>query len=157
MPDFATFAAIIALSISVASFGFSLLNNYQQRQQDKRDMFIKMHEALLDPDLQRGRRILNSKFRTAAEFDSMQDQSPDEYQLINRCLAMFDVFAMYVDHKFIDEELVLKEWGHTIARTWEHAEPFLDARSDREHYRPWANLRSLAPRAIKWAEETPRP
>ncbi|MCU1583962.1 MAG: hypothetical protein JWM49_518 [Microbacteriaceae bacterium] len=86
----------------------------------------------------------------------MQTHSPDDYQAINRCLAMFDIFAMYVDQKFVDEKLVLKEWGHTFAYTWQHAEPCIEARNEREHYRSWANLREFGPRTVEWADANPR-
>ncbi|MFF2276223.1 hypothetical protein [Agromyces sp. NPDC058126] len=139
----------IALVISIAAFGFTLLSFALQRAKDRRDLFLSMHRALIEPDLQEGRRRLNAL--DESRLGSIQDDDLDGYQQINRSLAMFDIFAMYVNRRYISEELALEEWGDVLARTWTKAEPFIEARGERFGHRPWPHLRAFGPRAAAWA------
>lgn len=146
----------VPIILSLSAFGFSLVTYWQQKNKDKRDLFIKMHETLIAPDLQMGRRILNSTHRTVAEIEELRLSSPDQYQLVNRSLAMFDILSMYLLRGYVEKELVLTEWGHTLANTWRHAETFIEARTALEGYPPWASLRVIGPQVAAWAEKNPR-
>lgn len=153
MPDI---AGAIALTISVAAFGFSLLSYFQQRSKDRRDLFLSIHQTLIEPDLQQGRRLLNASTHDIDSIHALHEADPAGYQQINRALAMFDIFSMYVNRKYVNENLALEEWGHTVAHTWVNAQPFIAARERRDGYLPWAGLRSFGPRAVEWASNNPR-
>ncbi|MFF2495952.1 hypothetical protein [Agromyces sp. NPDC058064] len=140
----------IALFISIAAFAFSLLSYALQRAKDRRDLFLNLHQTLIEPELQEGRRRLH--VLDESRLGTIQDEDLDGYQQINRSLAMFDVFAMYVNRRYISEELALEEWGDVLARTWTKAEPFIEARYARSGHRPWPHLRALGPRAVAWAK-----
>jgi hypothetical protein len=152
MPDI---AGVIALAISIAAFGFSLLTYRQQQAKDQRDLFLEIHRALIEPDLQEGRRRVHAL--NAGEMVTVHDDDLDGYQQINRALAMFDIFAMYVNRRYIREDLALEEWGDVLAGTWTKAEPFIEARRERSGHLPWPNLRSFGPRAVAWAAKNHGP
>lgn len=153
MEDSPDALAIFAAILSFAAFAFSLTTFFLQRAKDRRDLFLTIHQTLIAPELQEGRRKLHALGKHQIATVHLDD--PDGYQQINRALAMFDIFAMYVKRKYISEDLALKEWGHSLSLTWEKAEPFIEARRQHSGYRPWPSLRVLAQKATIWATDNP--
>lgn len=141
--------AILAAVLSVAAFAFSLTTFFLQWRKDRRDLFLTIHQALIAPELQEGRRKLHAL--GTQQIATVHVDDPDGYQQINRALAMFDIFAMYVERRYISEDLALKEWGHSLSLTWEKAEPFIEARRVHSGYRPWPSLRVLGRKATTWS------
>ncbi len=138
--------------IAVAAFAFSLVNWHVSRQHDKRDLFLAMHERLIASEVQEGRRLLYLD-HSLDQLDELRKSGSPEYQLINRALANFDVLAMYVDRGYIDRNVVLEEWGHSLARAYQRAEPFISNRVANQSWRPWPHLRAFGPTAVEWHEQ----
>jgi|GEM_PF-3924768 len=66
---------------------------------------------------------------------------------------MFDILAMYVDRGYIKRDLALEEWGHSLARTYTAAVPFIQNRIASQTWKPWPHLRNLGPEAVAWHEQ----
>lgn len=83
----------------------------------------------------------------------MRAAGTDEYHLINRALATFDILAMYVERGYIDGDVVLEEWGHSLARAYQQAQTFIENRVANQTWKPWPHLRSFGPIAVQWHNE----
>jgi hypothetical protein len=54
MPAVATISLLISLLISMVALSVSFIALLVKRRQDRRELFLKMHERLIDPDLRGG-------------------------------------------------------------------------------------------------------
>ncbi|MCM0678283.1 hypothetical protein NCC78_26945 [Micromonospora phytophila] len=117
-----------SLLISIAAVAFTGLAYRDRRRQDRRDLFLKLHERLVEADLQRGRRLLFTRAQTLESVLQLRDEEPDNFDLINRAIAMLDVAGLYVDRKYVDKQDFLAEWGGVYGRAWLAADAFLAVR-----------------------------
>jgi hypothetical protein len=136
--------------ISIAAFLFALVNFLVTLIRDRRRLFLSMHERLIDPDLQRGRRLLVNEVHSVEDVQVVRERSEDDYQLMNRALAMFDIFGMYVRRRYISRKLAFEEWGHTFAKVAEHGQYFIDHRAQSQGWQSWPNLRQVGSEARSW-------
>jgi hypothetical protein len=152
--------AIVSLVISLAALSVSVVTLLTKQRQDRRDLFLKMHERLVDPDLQQGRRILRERIKSVEDAQAMRKEDQVSYQLVGRALAMFDILGGYVLRKYVDEELVLEEWGHTYAGSWASGRYVILERTASERERltwsAWPHLQAFGKRASAWASDNPR-
>jgi hypothetical protein len=102
---------IISIVISVAAFGLSVFTWRERRSNDKRDLFLRLHERLIDDDFLRGRRILTQQLTSPEEIKRLVRERGRDYEMVSRTLSMLDVAALYVERGYIDEKLFLEEWG----------------------------------------------
>jgi hypothetical protein len=147
---------LIPIVFSSVALLISALTYITKQRQDRRDLFLKMHERLIDPDIQMGRRLLFERVDSQEAAARLRTSALEEYQLINRALAMFDIFAMYVQRGYIDRELALEEWGHSFARTFRQSQPFIADRLAVQRWSAWPHLRSFGPQAVAWHEKDAR-
>lgn len=145
--------AVVSLLISVAALSVSLVALLAKRRQDRRELFFKMHERLIDPDLKRGRQILRERVTSTEKAREMRELDPDAYQLVGRALAMFDILGCYVRRNYIDEGLVLEEWGHTYAGAWANGRHVVVERAARETltWSAWPHLQAFGETTMAWA------
>lgn len=135
----------LALVVSAGALVLGAINFRRARQLDKRDLFLRMHEALLEPSVVAGRRALYElKDKASAAALGRQEQSLTN---VYRALAMFDVLALYVENGWIDEDTVLDEWGNSLRRSIEPAEHFIEARYETIQWHSWPHYRDLAIKA----------
>lgn len=135
--------ATFALVVSISTF-------FVTRRRDRRDLFLKIHERQLDPDLQEGRRLLYQSFNgdVIPDFDAMRDGDFDTYSKINRALAMLHTMGLYAEKRYVQKALVLDEWADSLARLAPYARVFIQHRSAAG--RPaWPHLRKLLAAAEK--------
>ncbi len=100
---------IISIIISCGAFIFSLYAWRERVAQDRRDLYLRLHERLLDVELQHGRRILFRKVNSIDDARTLFREKPERYDLANMALAMLDTAALYVEHGYIDSELYMEE------------------------------------------------
>ncbi|MFW5469540.1 DUF4760 domain-containing protein [Knoellia sp. CPCC 206435] len=143
---------VAALLISFSALAVSLGTFVTNKKQDKRELFLRVHERLIDPEIQRGRMLLYERVKTVDDAARLHQQEPENYQLINRSLGMFDIFAMYVLRGYIDRELALQEWGHAFARVFQRALPFIEYRLGSQTWTTWTHLRVFGDEAVRWHE-----
>ncbi|MFF2124511.1 hypothetical protein ACFVW1_03755 [Streptomyces olivochromogenes] len=112
---------------------------------DKRDVFLKLHETLISPELQRGRRVLFDLYRRQGV---VEDLSQEDYELANRALAALDVAAYYCEKKYVSEQDFLDLWAPALGRLKYAAAPFIEHR-DRMFpgFPVWPHYRRLASQA----------
>lgn len=152
--DLRGFLTILALVVSAGALALGVVNFQRARRLDKRDLFLRMHEALLDPAVVAGRRALYDLRDTgqAAALVYKEETLTQVY----RALAMFDVLALYVENGWIDEATVLDEWGNSLRRSIEPAEHFIAARYQTIQWHSWPHYRALAEKARRQAMKEPK-
>lgn len=141
---------IISILISCGAFVLSIYTWRERIVKDQRDLFLRLHERLLDVELQHGRRILFRQVNSVEDARSLFQDKPDFYDLANMALAMLDTAALYVERKYIDGELFMQEWGYTYKNILEHARYFLDERIERNaapNPHPWRHFFHFATQA----------
>lgn len=144
------FTTVVSIVFSSAALVISALAYISRQRQDRRDLFLKLHERLVDPEIQLGRRVLFEQVHSVADAERLRNDAQESYQLINRSLAMFDILAMYVDRGYIDKSLALEEWGHSFARTFRQAQPFIADRLAVQSWAAWPHLREFGVVAEEW-------
>jgi hypothetical protein len=139
-----------SLLISLTALTFTGLTYRDKRKQDRRDLFLKLHERLVDPELQRGRKLLFTHAGTREAVIALRDEEPEVFDAINRALAMYDIAAMYIAKEYIGKKDFLEEWGPSYGRCWLAAQPFLEVRFGdlpSGGLRGWPHFRQLGPEA----------
>jgi hypothetical protein len=124
--------AVISVALSCTAFAFSLFTWRERKTKDQRDLFLKIHERLIDIELQRGRRVLYQRVNSVEDAEALFRESIDEYDLANRALAMMDLAALYVAQKSIDRQAFLEAWGPTYAHAWKSGQHFIAERINRQ-------------------------
>jgi hypothetical protein len=143
--------SVVPLVLSACAVILSAAAFVTRRRQDKRDLFLRMFEILIQPELQEGRRLLYDRVHSIQDVIELRNNEPDAYALINRALAMFEVFGMYVERGYIDRDLALEEWGRTYARCFLLSSPFVeDRRKLQGHSFVWPHLHSFGREAVAW-------
>lgn len=148
--------ALIPTVISVCAFSLSLYTWRERKVQDRRDLFLKFHERLIDIELQRGRRILMQKVNSVEDAAKLAREAPSDYEIVNRALAMFDIAALYIERNYIDQQLFLEEWGYTYAGTWGRAQFFIAERLARQApntWSAWPHFQSFGRYASQWVQQ----
>jgi hypothetical protein len=148
---------ILSILISCGAFIFSLYAWRERVVKDQRDLFLRIHERLLDVELQHGRRIMFREVNSVEDAKRLFREKPEHYDLANMALAMLDTAALYVERRYIDGELYMEEWGYTYKNILEHAQYFLVEREERNavpNPRPWRHFFSFAIEASsrEWPE-----
>jgi hypothetical protein len=131
------------LAISILALGISIFSLVDRKRLDKRDLTLKLHETLISPDLQAGRRIIFTLDREVSEL------SRADYESANRALATLDVAGFYCAKGYINEEDFLDLWSPSLAKLKQKARPFLDHRdAERPTDLPvWPYYRKLVDKA----------
>jgi hypothetical protein len=155
--DLMVLVPVISIVISCGAFSFSLYAWRERIAQDRRDLYLRLHERLLDVELQHGRRILFRQVNSVADARNLFHGRPELYDLANMALAMLDTAALYVERGYIDAGLYMDEWGLTYKAILKHARYFLAERLERNaipNTRPWVHFFSFAVEAAKrdWPE-----
>jgi hypothetical protein len=135
----------LALVVSAAALSLGMLNYRRARRLDKRDLFLRLHESLLDPDVVAGRRALY-EIKDVPSAAALVYETGTLTQ-VYRALAMFDVLALYVENGWIDEATVLDEWGNSLSRSIEPSQHFIAARYQTIQWHSWPHYRRLAAKA----------
>lgn len=136
--------AAISVAISVLAFGFSLFAFLDGRRRDQRDIYIKVHQLLVDRKLERGRYLLLQK---VIDEDSVGRLTDNEWGLINRAMAAFNTLGLLLAKGYVEERDVMDIWAPSICRAWKVAQPYIAYRERLQGYRPWKYFAFLAEKA----------
>jgi hypothetical protein len=118
----------------------------RQAQKDKRDLFWRRHDRLMDLDCQRGRHILAHSVRSAKEAERLCDRRED-YELVCNTLSLLDTLAVLFEQGDIDESSFMREWALTYLNLKEKVILLAAARKKRRlDYNDfnWPNFLALA-------------
>ena len=83
-----------------------------QIQKDKRDLFLRRHDRLMDLDCQRGRHILAHSVNSAKDAARLCDRH-EAYESVCNTLSLLDTLAVLFKYGDIDESLFMQEWALT--------------------------------------------
>jgi len=148
---------VLAVLVSAGALWLGIVNYKRARRLDKRDLFLRIHEALIEPGVVEGRRLLYQIPDQATA--AAMVYKPEKLTAVYRALAMFDVLAMYAENGWIDEDTVLDEWGHSLRWSVPFAERFIAARYETIKWHSWPHYKALADKATarRPADEEPPP
>lgn len=132
---------LIGISLALIGLLVTAYTVRTARSSQRRDAFMRIHETLLQPEIQEGRRLL---FEVKEQKD-IPGSSTVEYQKINRSLAMYDTLGHYIEGGFVERKHALEIWHHSIRDLRQPAEIFISFRaaSHRSNWTPWPYLRHL--------------
>jgi hypothetical protein len=129
----------IPIVISVVAFALSVFTWRERRQNDRRDLFLQLHERLVDRDVSRGMRILGRLMRSPEEAKNLFNDRPEDYEQIRRALSMLDLAAFYVERGYIGKSLFIEEWGAVYSNLLEGAMLFIAERErSGQAYNEWS-------------------
>lgn len=138
---------MLALFVSAGALILGVVNFLQAHRRDKRDLFLRLHETLVEPDVVAGRRAL---YKVKSEDDAEAVCGNEEISTrIYRALAMFDVLGLYVESRWIDERTVLREWSNSLVRSREPARLWIAKRYEGVQWHSWPHYTSLAEKAAR--------
>ena len=95
--------ATMAVGLSFATAAF----NRRQRQQD---MYLRVHETLIEVEMQHGRRALYECGRTG----KLPPEGSTEFARISRTLSVHNAVAIYIRRGIVPRRWVLQEWRNTL-------------------------------------------
>lgn len=149
--------AIGALSVAAAAFALSVYTLFANRRQNRRDLFLSLHEKLTHPDLQTGRTLLRERINSHRDAARMRRWRPDDYRLVASAIAMFDILGLYVQKRFVDEELVFAEWGWLCVEVYDHGRHVVEERRrNGTGQAPWPHFQDLGVDAAEWVNSQNR-
>lgn len=142
-----------SLSIALLALTLNVVTYLDRRKQDRRDLFLTMHERLIDVQSQEGRRIIYDNCKTLDDITELRAKNGDAYKLANRSLALLDAFGIYVNRGYIARGEVFQEWGVSLVQFHEAADAFLQYRGSEYGGEAWPNFQRLAEAARVWRDE----
>src|SRR5215813_699403 len=142
-----TMIAAISITLSIAALTFSIFVFIKNRQQDKHNLLIKMHELLTADRYQKGRALL---FEKVVDESSIEQLSAEEYREINGAISGFSLLGLYVKNGYVNTNDVMEAWAISIVRTWKAAQPLLTYREHMEGLNPHVGLEPLFEKAQEY-------
>ncbi|GAB2994711.1 DUF2800 domain-containing protein [Amycolatopsis acidiphila] len=133
----------MAIVLSFIALLFSAFVFLYNRRASKRDLYVRMHDQLLDADRQHGRRVL---FELAEQNQQPGDLTSEEHRYANHALATLELFGFLYFKRYIPRRDALEMWGITITRLVDAGEQsgFLALRDAQNGMPVWPYLRRLA-------------
>ncbi|MEV4540819.1 hypothetical protein [Micromonospora echinaurantiaca] len=99
-----TYKDLLGVVIATLAVALSLSTVLVQRAQQRRDAYRYMHEQLISPELQQGRRLLFDAGRSG----QLPDDRSQDFYLMNRAVGMYDTLGLYVRRKVVPRRWVLR-------------------------------------------------
>ena len=142
--DSASWAAVAAVASAVATGALAYVAD-RQRHYARAVVFVDVHNGLLEPDIQQGRHIVSRRQPLdRAEVRGWYDLHPEERELANRALALFDAACYYADKRYIDRTDFLHLWADSMASLATQSRVFIAMRlEDQPGHDLWPNLRRM--------------
>ena len=122
---------------------------------DQRNLLLRVHERLIDPEMQQGRRLLHRHAEDGvAWWDATEPDLEQDRDKINASLAFFDTVGWYVKRKHIKADDLLALWAVPIQRAWRRSKhPYVMYRREREGWDCWPFFEFLADRSEQYLRE----
>ncbi|MET9651579.1 hypothetical protein ABZZ44_15100 [Streptomyces sp. NPDC006460] len=145
---------VLSLTVAILAALFAAYTWKAGQRQNRRDLFLALHQRLSEPDAFRGRRLLADEINSVEDALEMRRTRPEDWRQVVSAVSYFDLLALYVKRDYVDRGLVMDELGSIFARAWEHGSYVLDARQKDLHWRPWANFEQFGNEALAWHNTT---
>ena len=143
--------AVIALGIAAIAASLSLTNTLLNRRYRRQDAYLKMHDVLTGPEIQRGRRLIYAIGRTG----KIPDYDSDDHVNVNRTLAAHNNLATYIRRGVISKRWVLDGWHHTLRDLGPGAAAYINHRGEFHAWRVWTELEQLIADAALYKTDNP--
>src|SRR6266702_5661115 len=138
---------ILSVILATVAISLSVWTVYANRKFRRQDTFVRVHELLISPDAQRGRKLLYEAERSG----KFPDEDSDDLVTMNRALSLYNTVGMYVRRNVIPEKWVLDSWHHSLRDIKPAYERFVQHRQATYHsWRPWVELEDLIGRAERY-------
>lgn len=147
---------ILSLIVAIMAALFAAYTWKAGKRQNRRDLFLALHQRLSEPDAFRGRRLLSDEINSVEDALEMRRNRPEDWRQVVSAVSYFDMLALYVKRDYVDRSLVMEELGSIFARAWEHGSYVLDARQKDLHWRPWLNFEQFGNEALAWHNNSKR-
>ncbi|MGW8364426.1 DUF4760 domain-containing protein [Streptomyces wedmorensis] len=141
---------ILSLIVAIMAALFAAYTWKAGQRQNRRDLFLALHQRLSEPDAYRGRRLLSDEINSVEDALEMRRNRSEDWRQVVSAVSYFDMLALYVKRNYVDRGLVMDELGSIFARAWEHGRYVLDARQKDLHWRPWWNFEQFGNEALAW-------
>lgn len=131
--------ASAALATALLTYAFNL-------RKSKTDLFISIHEKLIAPETQEGRKHL----KAISSFSAVEElKRKGRFATVNSALALYETLAMYASRGSISDKDLDATWGRAIHERQDQIRVFIDYREEEDGYRSWPNLTKLVDRLEK--------
>ncbi|MER6955021.1 hypothetical protein [Streptomyces sp. NPDC000618] len=146
--------AFLAMVIAFLALWWSRRTWRASVEQNRRDMFLGLHEKLSSAEQQTGRRFLREKIGSLRDAEVLRREDPNCLRQVVGALAMLDILGLYVEKGFVDKELVFEEWGSLLAELHPHGVHVIEERRQNRGSgrKLWPHFRRLALEAATWVE-----
>lgn len=106
---------VASFVISVVAAAFAAVAFLRTSNVDERELFLKVHGRLLEPELVTARReVLYERVKQADDVDGL---TGEEKSQLFRLFATYDLLGLYVEQGWIPLRLVLLEWAETLEKS----------------------------------------
>lgn len=149
--------AIAAASAFFAALavGVSFRALHTSQRQQRRDLFLALHERLSSVEQQAGRTVLRDQFHSVKDAARVRKRDRESHRQAASALAMLDILGLYTEKNFVDKHLVLAEWGRVLVGLEPNIRNALRERKQqtRTEWLPWPHLQKLLRDADDWAQK----
>jgi hypothetical protein len=136
--------ALGAFAASLAAVAIAVRNYTDAKARDRRDLFLTVHERLLEPEMVAARRVLY-KLSSEAGVRGLREEDTTR---VYRLLAMYDLVGLYVESNWISKKTVLEEWSFSLCQSHEPGRRFIKVRQAMVGGPGWPHYRRLAEAAV---------
>ena len=143
----------MAVILSVAALLFSAFVFFYNRRSSKRELLLRIHEQLLAPERQHGRRVL---FEMVERAETPHDLKADDFRDANHALSLLGMLGFIYCKRYIPRHDVLDLWALTATRVVDAAEKsgFLALRDAQNGAPIWPYLRRFVDDARRHIDRT---
>jgi hypothetical protein len=142
---------ILALAITALAATLSLANTMLNRRYRRQDAYLKMHDLLTTPEMQRGRKLVSQIGLTG----KIPAPESDERAAVNRALVAHSNLAMFIHRGVISKRWVLGAWHHTLRDLNPGAAIYIDHRREVHGWGVYAELEQLIEDAVNYKSKEP--
>jgi hypothetical protein len=135
----------LGILIATVAVGLSFATATLNRRQRRQDMFLRVHEMLIDIEMQRGRRLLYQCGRDGR----LPPEESDDFARISRALSVHNTVAVYVRRGIVPRRWILEGWQNTLCDMRHGAMLFIAYRQQTYGWHVWRELDSLITLAEK--------
>lgn len=101
----------LGVLIATVAVGLSLTTVILNRRQRRQDMYLRVLETLIDPQLRRGRQLL----KDCGESGLLPPEGSDDFALLSHTLSVHNTIAIYVRRRIVPKRWLLEGWRNTLA------------------------------------------
>lgn len=111
-------AAIGAIVISMTAFSIS-------KRTERRLQFMRLHEIMISPESQKGRRLLHSHATSLTRLNVLRATRSADFDLVNRAVSLHHTLAIYARRDYIPLDVARDQWAANFVHSWPRIQTFI--------------------------------